>query len=47
MPTSGALRWRNGRRFAVLTASQQEITAHEARLRAIQEKIGHCLWNDL
>lgn len=31
----------------VLTASQQEKTAHEARLRAIQEKSGHCLWNDL
>jgi len=31
----------------VLTASPQEIAAHEARLHAIQENSGHCLWNDL
>jgi len=31
----------------VLTANPQEAAAHEARLHAIQEKSGHCLWNDL
>jgi len=30
----------------VLTANPQELAAHEARVRAIQEKSGHCLWND-
>jgi len=30
----------------VLTASPQEIAAHEARVQAIHEKSGHCLWND-
>jgi len=31
----------------VLTASPQEILAHEARLHAIREKSGHCLWNEV
>jgi len=31
----------------VLTASPQEIAAHEARVQAIHEKSGHCLWNDI
>jgi len=31
----------------VLTANGQETAAHEARIKAIQEKSGHCLWNDL
>jgi len=31
----------------VLTANAQELAAHEARIRAIQEKTGHCLWHDL
>ncbi len=31
----------------VLTASEPEITAHEVRLKAIQEESGHCLWNEL
>jgi len=31
----------------VLVANDQEIAAHEARLKAIKDKSGHCLWNDL
>jgi len=31
----------------VLLPSDAEVAAHEARLRAIQEKAGHCLWLDL
>jgi DNA polymerase-3 subunit epsilon len=31
----------------VLAANQPEMTAHEARLKAIQESSGHCLWNEL
>ena len=31
----------------VLTANAQETTAHESRIKAIQKKSGHCLWNDL
>jgi hypothetical protein len=31
----------------VLTANGQETAAHEARIKAIQEKSGQCLWNDL
>ena len=31
----------------VLAANEQEIAAHEKRLRTIQEKSGHCLWADL
>jgi DNA polymerase-3 subunit epsilon len=31
----------------VLTANPPELTAHEARLKAIQESSGHCLWNEL
>jgi DNA polymerase-3 subunit epsilon len=31
----------------VLLASDVEIAAHEARLHAIHEKTGHCLWRDL
>ena len=31
----------------VLTANAGEARAHEARIRAIQEKSGHCLWKDL
>jgi len=31
----------------VLLPSDAEMAAHEARLRAIQEKTGHCLWLDL
>ena len=31
----------------VLAANEQEIAAHETRLKAIQEKSGHCLWNEL
>ncbi len=30
--------------LVVLQASEQEQTAHQARLEAIQEKSGHCLW---
>ena len=31
----------------VLQANDEELAAHEARLKAIQEKSGHCLWNEL
>lgn len=31
----------------VLTANARELAAHEARIQAIQEKTGHCLWHDL
>jgi DNA polymerase-3 subunit epsilon len=31
----------------ILTASDEEIAAHEARLQTIKKKSGHCLWNDL
>jgi DNA polymerase-3 subunit epsilon len=31
----------------VLAANEQEIAAHEARLKAIKKKSGHCLWNEL
>jgi DNA polymerase-3 subunit epsilon len=31
----------------VLVANEQEIAAHEARLKAIKENSGHCLWNEL
>ena len=31
----------------VIEADEDELAAHEARIRAIQEKSGHCLWNDL
>jgi DNA polymerase-3 subunit epsilon len=31
----------------VLLPSDAEIAAHEARLHAIHEKSGHCLWRDL
>jgi len=31
----------------VLTANAQEVAAHEARLKAIKENSGHCLWNEL
>ena len=31
----------------VLTANERELEAHRARVEAIQEKSGHCLWNDL
>jgi DNA polymerase-3 subunit epsilon len=31
----------------VLLPSDTEIAAHEARLHAIHEKSGHCLWKDL
>jgi DNA polymerase-3 subunit epsilon len=31
----------------VLLPSDDEIAAHEARLHAIHEKSGHCLWKDL
>jgi DNA polymerase-3 subunit epsilon len=31
----------------VLVANEQEIAAHEARLKAIKKNSGHCLWNDL
>ena len=31
----------------VLAANDQEIAAHEARLKAIKKNSGHCLWNDL
>ena len=31
----------------VLLPSDAELAAHEARLHAIQEKSGHCLWKDL
>jgi len=31
----------------VLTANPLEISAHEARIQAIKEKSGHCLWNEL
>jgi len=31
----------------VLLPSDAEIAAHEARLHAIHEKAGHCLWRDL
>jgi DNA polymerase-3 subunit epsilon len=30
----------------VLAANDQEIAAHEARLQAIREKSGHCLWEE-
>ena len=31
----------------VLEADSEELAAHEARLKQIEEKSGHCLWNDL
>jgi len=31
----------------VVTANAQELAAHEARIQAIQEKSGHCLWHEL
>ena len=31
----------------VLQANDEELAAHEARLQAIQEESGHCLWNEL
>lgn len=31
----------------ILLASEEEIEAHEARLKSIREKSGHCLWHDL
>jgi len=31
----------------VLMANEQEITVHEARLKAIKKNSGHCLWNEL
>ena len=31
----------------VLEANSDERAAHEARLKQIEEKSGHCLWNDL
>ena len=31
----------------VLTASKDELAAHQARLKKIEEKAGHCLWNDV
>ena len=31
----------------VLVANEQEIAAHEARLKAIKENSGRCLWNDV
>ena len=31
----------------VLVANEQEIAAHEARLKAIKKNSGHCLWNEL
>ena len=31
----------------VLLPSDAEVAAHEARLHAIQEKSGHCVWKDL
>ena len=31
----------------VLLPSDEEIAAHEARLHAIHEKAGHCLWRDV
>ena len=31
----------------VMVANDDEITAHKARLKAIEENSGHCLWNDL
>lgn len=30
----------------VLTATAEEIAAHEVRLQAIQKQSGHCLWNE-
>ena len=34
-------------RLFVMTASDEEIAAHEARVEAIHEKSGHCLWRDI
>ena len=31
----------------VLVANDQEIAAHEARLKAIKDSSGHCVWNDI
>ena len=31
----------------VLAANEQEIAAHEARLKAIKETSGHCLWEEI
>jgi DNA polymerase-3 subunit epsilon len=33
--------------LVVLTASDEERAAHEARVKAIHDKAGHCLWNEL
>ena len=33
--------------LVVIEASEEELAAHEARVKAIHEKSGHCLWNDL
>ena len=31
----------------VLAANEQEVAAHEARLKAIRESSGHCLWDEV
>jgi DNA polymerase-3 subunit epsilon len=33
--------------LVVLTASDEERAAHEARVKAIHDTAGHCIWNDL
>jgi DNA polymerase-3 subunit epsilon len=33
--------------LVVLSANAEEVSAHEARLQAIQEKAGRCLWREL
>jgi DNA polymerase-3 subunit epsilon len=34
-------------KLLVLNASRPELSAHEARIHAIREKYGHCLWNEI
>jgi hypothetical protein len=33
--------------FKVVVASEDELARHQGRLRAIAEKSGHCLWQEL
>ncbi|MBT8046831.1 MAG: DNA polymerase III subunit epsilon [Gammaproteobacteria bacterium] len=44
---AGDLSFDNRPQLLILTANAGETEAHEARIKAIQEKSGHCLWSDL
>ena len=44
---SGGVAFEDRPPLQVLQANEQETAAHTARLKAIQEKSGHCIWDDL